>query len=56
MIEALRPIRERREQIDRDPSVVWDTLREGNRKARERAAKTMDEVRKAVKIDFPELR
>jgi tryptophanyl-tRNA synthetase len=56
MIEALRPIRERREQIDRDPSVVWDVLREGNRKAGERAAETMDKVRKAVKIDFPELR
>jgi len=56
MIEALRPIRERREQIDRDPSVVWDALRQGNRKARERAAETMDDVRKAVKIDFPELR
>jgi tryptophanyl-tRNA synthetase len=56
MIEALRPIRERREQIDRDPSVVWDVLREGNRKARERAAATMEKVRDAVKIDFPELR
>ncbi|MGZ7080549.1 MAG: tryptophan--tRNA ligase, partial [Thermoanaerobaculia bacterium] len=56
MIEALRPIRERREQIDRDPSVVWDVLREGNRRARERAAATMEQVRDAVKIDFPELR
>jgi tryptophanyl-tRNA synthetase len=56
MIEALRPIRERREQIDRDPSIVWDALRDGNRKARERAEATMDLVRKAVKIDYPELR
>jgi tryptophanyl-tRNA synthetase len=56
MIEALRPIRERREQIDRDPSIVRDVLREGNRKARERAAATMEQVRKAVKIDYPELR
>ena len=56
MIEKLRPIRERREQIDRDPSIVWDTLREGNRKARERAAETMEQVRKAMKIDFPEFR
>ena len=56
MIEKLRPIRERREQIDRDPSIVWDTLREGNRKARERAADTMEQVRKAMKIDYPELR
>lgn len=56
MIEKLRPIRERREEIDRDPSIVWDVLREGNRRAQERAAETLDVVRKAMKIDFPELR
>ncbi|HXG58277.1 MAG TPA: tryptophan--tRNA ligase [Thermoanaerobaculia bacterium] len=54
MIEALRPIRERREQIDRDPGYVWSVLREGNRRARERAAETLDQVRKAMKIDYPE--
>lgn len=56
MIENLRPIRERREEIDRDPSIVWDVLREGNRRAQERAAETLDVVRKAMKVDFPELR
>lgn len=56
MVEQLRPIRERREAIDRDPSIVWDTLREGNRRARERTAETLDLVRKAMKIDYPELR
>jgi len=56
MIEALRPIRARREEIDRDPSIVWDTLREGNRKARERTGETMELVRKAMQIDYPELR
>lgn len=56
MVEALRPIRERREAIDRDPSLVWDVLREGNRKARKRAAETLDAVRKAVKVDYPEFR
>lgn len=56
MIEQLRPIRERREAIDRDPSIVWDALREGGRKARERAGETMALVRDAMKIDFPELR
>jgi tryptophanyl-tRNA synthetase len=55
MIEKLRPIRARREEIDRDPSIVWDALRDGNRRARERAAETMDRVRKAMQIDFPEL-
>lgn len=54
MIEKLRPIRERREQIDRDPSYVWDVLREGNRRARARAAETLEDARKAMKIDYPE--
>jgi tryptophanyl-tRNA synthetase len=56
IIEALSPIRRRREEIDRDPSIVWDALREGNRKARERTAETMAMVRDAMKIDYPELR
>jgi tryptophanyl-tRNA synthetase len=55
VIEALRPIRERREAIDRDPSIVWNALREGGRRARERAAQTLTDVRKAMQIDFPEL-
>jgi tryptophanyl-tRNA synthetase len=55
MVEKLRPIRERRAEIDADPGVVWNTLREGNRKARERAAETLSLVRKAMKIDYPEL-
>jgi tryptophanyl-tRNA synthetase len=56
MVEKLRPIRERREQIDRDPSIVWDALRDGNRRARERAQETMEIVRSAMKIDYRELR
>ena len=56
IIDKLTPIRARREEIVRDPSIVWDTLREGSRKARERAAETMELVRAAMKIDFPELR
>jgi len=56
MIEKLRPIRERRERIERDPSIVWDALRDGNRRARERAGETMELVRKAMKIHYRELR
>jgi tryptophanyl-tRNA synthetase len=52
MIESLRPIREKREAIDRDPSIVWDVLRDGNRKARERAQQTMQLVRDAIKINY----
>ncbi len=56
IVEALAPIRQRREEIDRDPSVVWDVLREGSARARERAAETLDLVREAMKFGFPELR
>ncbi|HEY3057277.1 MAG TPA: tryptophan--tRNA ligase [Thermoanaerobaculia bacterium] len=56
MIEELRPIRERREEIDRDPQIVWDVLRDGNERARERAEETMKLVREAMKISYKELR
>src|SRR5947208_17128147 len=56
MIEKLRPMRERREEIDRDPTIVWDVLRDGNRKARHRRAETMERVREAMKISFAGLR
>jgi tryptophanyl-tRNA synthetase len=56
MIEILKPMRARREQIDRDPSIVWNALRKGNARARERASETLAMVRKAMQIDFPELR
>jgi tryptophanyl-tRNA synthetase len=56
MIEKLRPIRERREEIDRDPQIVWDVLRDGNERARERAEETMKLVREAMKISYKELR
>jgi tryptophanyl-tRNA synthetase len=55
MIESLAPFRKRREEIERDPAVVWDVLAAGNAAARERAAETMEAVRSAMKIDFPEL-
>ncbi|MBW3670794.1 MAG: tryptophan--tRNA ligase, partial [Acidobacteria bacterium] len=56
MVEELDPIRTRREEIDRDPSIVWDVLREGNRKAAVRAEETLEQVRSAMGLAFPELR
>jgi len=56
IVEQLEPMRARREQIDRDPSIVWNALRKGNERARERASETLAMVRKAMQIDFPELR
>ncbi|HVE72455.1 MAG TPA: tryptophan--tRNA ligase [Thermoanaerobaculia bacterium] len=55
MIETLTPVRKRREEIDRDPSIVWDTLRDGSNRARERAAETLAMVRQAMKIEYPGL-
>ena len=55
MIESLRPLRAKREELDRDPGYVWNVLREGNRIARERAAETLSAVRKAMRIEYPEL-
>ena len=56
IVEKLAPIRARREEIDRDPSIVWDTLRDGSNRARERAAETLALVRDAMKIAYPGLR
>ena len=42
------PIRERREEIAKDMDYVADVLHEGNRRAREIAATTLDEVREAM--------
>lgn len=46
--EYLRPIRERRSTLSDDD--IKDVLRMGRDKARERASKTMDEVKKAMKL------
>ncbi len=57
LIEELRalidPIRARREAFAADMPAVEKILKEGIAVAREHAAKTMQEVRKAMKIDYP---
>lgn len=50
--EVVRPIRERREKLAQDPKAVMNLLEEGTKVARLEAQKTLDEVRKAMKIDF----
>lgn len=56
MVQALRPIREKREEIDRNPTYVWDVLSTGNRIARERASETMQRVREAMKLGYRDLK
>jgi len=48
----LEPMRVRRAELERDPDYVWDVLRDGTRRGRERAAGVMERVRQAMKIDY----
>lgn len=56
--EMLAPIRERRARYEQNIPEVYEILRQGSLKARETAAKTLEEVRHAMRIDYfddPEL-
>ena len=48
----LDPIRERRHQYEQDIPEIFNILRKGSEAARETAAKTMDEVRAAMRINY----
>ena len=50
--EVLEPIRQRRAEYEKDIPAVYEILRKGCEVAREEACKTMDEVRKAMKINY----
>jgi len=50
--EEFQPIRERRAKYEKDDAFVYDMLKEGTKIAREEAAKTLDNVKKAMKIDY----
>jgi tryptophanyl-tRNA synthetase len=51
VVEDLKPIQERRREIDARPSLVADVLEDGNRRARAVATETMQDVRAAIGID-----
>lgn len=48
----LEPMRERRHEFEKDIPEIFNILQKGTDKARETAAQTMDEVRKAMRIDY----
>jgi tryptophanyl-tRNA synthetase len=48
LIETLTPFQEKRREFKKNPQLVWDIIDEGNRKARQTAQKTMEEVREAI--------
>ncbi len=50
--EELAPIRERRKMWEQDIPGVYEILRKGSEVARETAARTLDEVRAAMKINY----
>lgn len=48
--EFIKPMREKRQALSEDKNAVLEVLKEGGKKARERAEQKMEEVRKAVGI------
>lgn len=50
LIKELSSFRARRKNYEKNPDQVWETLEQGNHKAREKARATMEEVR--AKIGF----
>ncbi len=48
----LEPIRERRHEYEKDIPEIFNILKKGSDAAREVAAQTMDEVRRAMRIDY----
>ncbi|HEX9024327.1 MAG TPA: tryptophan--tRNA ligase [Geobacteraceae bacterium] len=50
VVAELEPFRERRQELAAKPDLVEEVLAEGNRRAAEEAARTMQEVREAIKI------
>ena len=50
--QFLEPMRQRRHVFEQDIPEVYNILRRGTERARETAAQTMDEVRRAMQIDY----
>lgn len=50
--EELSPIRARRKELERDIPYVYEVLKKGSDTARETAAKTLAQVRRAMRINY----
>ena len=48
----LEPIRNRRRELEKDIPAVYEILRQGSLKAREAASRTLDDVKRAMKINY----
>ena len=52
MDKVLKPIREKRAELEKDPEMIHEILRKGSLKAEKIAAQTLKEVKQAMKIDY----
>lgn len=52
MNEELNPIRARRKEYEKDIAYVYEVLKKGSEAAREVAAKTLDDVKNSMKINY----
>lgn len=52
MQEELSPIRERRKEFEKDIPAIYNMLRAGSEKARQAAARTLADVKNAMKINY----
>ena len=52
MNKFLEPIREKRKYYEEHPELVDQILKEGTKKAKEKASLTMKNVKKAMMIDY----
>ncbi len=50
--ETLEPIREKRAELAKDKDYIYEVLKKGTEAARNEAANTLSEVKKAMKIDY----
>ena len=50
--QFLEPMRQRRHEFEQDIPEIYNILRRGTERARETAAQTMDEVRRAMQINY----
>ena len=52
MDKVLKPIRERREELAKNPEAIYEILRKGSEKAEKVAVQTLKELKQAMKIDY----
>ena len=53
LVDYLTPLWERRRELEKDTDYIWDVLNEGNKRARQTARQTMEDVRAAMGFEIP---